>query len=521
MQTDSQKKATEKLLGLVQAEFPGLSDAEQELIRQAVTTETACAGPHDPNDAANYPEFSEVDTPEHGAPWEKKREVRAGLIRWLCVNAEAAALVDPNGIQLFGARITGILKLDFVTIPFPLRLRRCRLTALTSLLGCQIPRLDLEGSWTEAIAADGAVVKQSVFLSQGFQANGTVSLVTCQIGGSLVCEGGRFLETIVADGLSVGGDALLRSYQVGKNATGFLVQRGLRLIGAKIEGDLDCRGGTFGEPRDPAKPVNPPPDAINLERAEIKGPIVFLSDTDGPATVGFQANGKIDLAGASAGILADERGSWPEPGCLRLDGFVYERIDTDSPRDAAARLDWLARDTAAPQPTQPYRHLAKLLQDSGDSRGARKVLMAMEERLAKQNNWPPMRWLKWFIGYGYWPIRAVWVLLAVWLLGGLASWQGAQVGAMAPTDKDTYVMFKSAAHRLPPHYPAFSPPAFSFENTFPLVKLGQADKWPPDPAPDASAYAVFLRRAIWVQIVLGWFLATLFVAGVSGIVQHD
>jgi hypothetical protein len=72
---------------------------------------------------------------------------------------------------------------------------------------------------------------------------------------------------------------------------------------------------------------------------------------------------------------------------------------------------------------------------------------------------------------------------------------------------------------LPPHYPRFQPLMFSLETTFPLVKLGQADKWQPDPA--APGFMRILRWCIRVQILLGWLFATLFLAAVSGIVQHS
>ena len=66
---------------------------------------------------------------------------------------------------------------------------------------------------------------------------------------------------------------------------------------------------------------------------------------------------------------------------------------------------------------------------------------------------------------------------------------------------------------LPPHYSNFSAPIYSLENTFPLVKLGQADKWQPDPANEKSR---LLQRTIWLRNIAGWFLTTLFVAAVSG-----
>jgi hypothetical protein len=66
-----------------------------------------------------------------------------------------------------------------------------------------------------------------------------------------------------------------------------------------------------------------------------------------------------------------------------------------------------------------------------------------------------------------------------------------------------------------------------------LVKLGQTDKWQPAarsaPAFEGSifrrlAQLFTLRRSlrwiVWGQILLGWLLATLFVAAATGLVQH-
>lgn len=78
----------------------------------------------------------------------------------------------------------------------------------------------------------------------------------------------------------------------------------------------------------------------------------------------------------------------------------------------------------------------------------------------------------------------------------------------------------------------------------PLVKLGQDERWQPDPSPSLQSrvpattrwgkfkYYVLERpipdKAIspgvlrwfrWVMIVLGWVLATFFVAGLSGIIR--
>lgn len=91
---------------------------------------------------------------------------------------------------------------------------------------------------------------------------------------------------------------------------------------------------------------------------------------------------------------------------------------------------------------------------------------------------------------------------------------------MVPTEKEAYQQFKYLATegQVPAHYPTFSAPVYSLENSLPLVKLGQAAKWQPDPAPDGWAWVRWFLRG---QILLGWLLATLFVAGVNGIVHKE
>jgi hypothetical protein len=106
---------------------------------------------------------------------------------------------------------------------------------------------------------------------------------------------------------------------------------------------------------------------------------------------------------------------------------------------------------------------------------------------------------------------------------------------MVPTEKDAYKFFEDGGH-LPAGYESFYPVIYSLENCFPLVKLGQAERWRPDPTPPASPCAAsgwvyqllclvvspaFLRVFRWAQICLGWILATLFVAGLTGIVRKD
>ena len=117
---------------------------------------------------------------------------------------------------------------------------------------------------------------------------------------------------------------------------------------------------------------------------------------------------------------------------------------------------------------------------------------------------------------------------------------------MAPTEKDAYIAFR-ACGRLPAQYPPFNPLIYSVEVCVPLVKLGQDDRWQPDPVacPPAEAppEVASRRRRIehwlaahildpfvtptrlhwirWIMIGFGWLLVTFFVAGITGIVKSN
>lgn len=487
MATPSENTAGARLLTLARTALGTLQPAEARLIHGAASEQDVVCG-------TDLPWISATDNVDaDAARWGAERSVRAEVIRWLCVDQDASALVDPKGIRLHGARILGQLDLGHIAIPFPVELHRCRLAEGCRLVGFHAGRLVLEGSWTGPITADGAEIKQSLYLSHGFRCDGTVSLVMVQIGATLVCEGACFSApgdvALYADGVSVAGDLLLRADtdEAGKFRP-FQAEGKISLIGAKIGGDVDCTD---------ARLVNPGGEAINLQRTAIGGALVFSSDTK-TAPVPFKTEGKIDLEFASARVFVSPETCWPGAGELVLNGFSYSGLD--DAKDAATQLRWLRLDTTNPPPTQPYSQLSKVLLDSGDADGSKLVLKAKERALTK--GW--MKLVKAPIGYGYNPGRAVWGLVLLTALGAF--------------------LFRHYAGQMiysgdaAAHMPHFQPLAYSFENTFPLVKLGQVDKWQPNP--DVSGLAHYLRWIVWGQTVLGWIFATLFVAAVSGIVQH-
>jgi len=596
------------LVTLARTRFPDLSQAELKLLRAAPKGEVAWCGPSDKDD-------DPLNDPARADEWDHEREIRADLIRWLCVDRDAASAVDPMGIQVHAARITGGLDLSFVPVPFRLLLVRCRLTDDTNLISADLPALNLAGSRVQSVTGDRTNVKGSVFLRDGFSAEGEVRLVGAQIRGDLDCRAGTFKnigkEALSADGARVEGAVFLSS--------GFSAEGEVRLIGTQIGGYLDCGAGTF---------KNPGRDALSAHRANVKGNALlndgFSAEGDVRLT-GAQIGGDLDCSGgkfsgvwaqratvagallwrgvkatslglvdASARSLADDENSWPEKGKLFLDGFVYGHISGSSPRDAKTRLGWLA--LVDPFKPLPYRQLAKVLKDMGDEHGAVTVLQEMERRRREQED---RTWaarvesgvLRSTIGYGYNPLLAVYWIAGLSGLGWVVHRRAYLAGNIVPKEEGAYKSFKRDG-QPPDRYARFAPLVYAVENSLPLVKLGQEDSWHPEPNvddalsrqknwptilgrprvwtrlrrlqqflisgglyPDPNLESPirppqrllafcglqppanretprsklsrwltsprFLRWFLWIQILLGWLLATLFLAGVTGVVRKE
>lgn len=404
------------------------------------------------------------------------------------------------------------------------------------------PRQGIAGSG-RALSADGIVVGGGVSLA-GFCAEGEVRLSRAQIQGDLDCSRGTF-KNPPQKGAQGNGIVPMEGSGTALNADGITVNGGLflreacaegqvRLARSRIRMDLDFSKATLiGE--------------LNAQGAEIEGALFWTG-------VAEPERASLDLINASVGSLADDVKSWPVLGNLKLDGFEYGRLRGRN--DAKSRLAWLAHQKQfAPQ---PYRQLANVLSDEGNETGAQQVLFEMERRRRAEENPPifakfrlqdyleralqrcqralarPRNFLlKYTVGYGYYPGLALLWLLVLVAIGFFLYKGGYYAGSLAPTDKDAYTCF-TVGHRLPDHYERFHASIYSLENSFPLVRLGQVDRWQPDPKPRNLAghgeqlpallrhffvSSLFLRWFRWAQVILGWFFATMGIAGVTGIVR--
>ncbi len=391
-----------------------------------------------------------------------------------------------------------------------------------------------------ALNVDGVKVGGSLYLRNGFKAEGEVRIFGATIGRNLECSGGQFINNnataITADGVNVGnGIFFIKSFKA---------DGAVRLLGASIGGNLECDSGQFIN-------TSAKTDSFALQADGIKiDGCVFLR-------IGFEANGKVsftsaqvaqhfqwhsvkspekvvlDLRSAKVGTFCDEEKSWPNPGNLFLDGFVYDEIYHFSPTDAKTRVKWIKRQPPAQFLPQPYEQLAGLLRKMGHEDEADKVMIEKNDDIARRIAFfHPRRWLqfffKLFVGYGYRPRRAfAWSLLII-LIGTLLFSSGDRAGIMTPTKESAYVLSDGGTQRLSENYPKFNSFIYSLEMFTPLLKLEMGDYWQPNAnrgerfqarGISLPATGSLLRDYLWFHIILGWVLTTLWVGGLTGLVK--
>jgi hypothetical protein len=562
------------LVTLAAAKFSNLTRAERVLLEFAdkdnlnhgdFAITGSSANPLDPG-----------NDPAHGSEWSHDRDIRAGLIRWLCVDADAARLVDPIGIRVLGARITGALNLVNVRVPFDIVLRRCAIGEPINLRLSEFANLDFGGSYTNAIDAEGVKVRGDVDMNAGFRASRPVSIVGSTIDGSIDCEdgtftysksgsedfwadqrpalslnnsriggavivccgfrsdgvvmavtatmaglfcyGGRFINpgrmTLSLDGATVTAYALLGNWAAeGKKWPG-LVSDGLVLFDeAKIGAWLRVEGSRFlGKPDELHGFV-----AIGVS---VGGVFLWLDEE-------LQKGATLDLRSASAKVFVDDQKSWPQPGKLLLDGFTYQSLSDGydaKPSDARTRLRWIGLQSEFNP--QPYRQLASVLHARGDDAGSTLVLINEEDlRYAQYGAWWRLwgAFLKYTIGYGHRPLLAIMWSLAVVLLGWIVVRIARDAGVMRLTWPENTVP------PIDPHAGLY-PLLYSLDVFVPFVNLHQEHYWWPDTqsAGEAHIFGTPLRVRgslilyyLWFQIIAGWLLSAIFVAGVTGLIRGD
>ncbi len=524
------------------------------------------------------------------AAGDATREIRAELLRLLLLGGADIPKLHEKGLRVSGAWITGALDLEGCRVMRDLRLADCRFDGTMTLRSAAIDTLLLDGSVMPGLVANRVEARGSIY-ARAVEFQNTVDLQGARLGGDLVLDGSSIRSagdrafdgshismrgdmtfrdtsihgTLHISGAQLGGDLALTGANIvhpdaaGVNAVGIrvggdMVLRGARiagetnLIGARIAGDITLDSGTFGLPGKLA---------LTLNRAVIEGAL-FLRN-------GARVLGALSLNGTQAGIIVDEKESWPGPGDLLLNRFTYKGV-LASNVDARSRLDWLSRQDPARWGEdfwpQPYEQLAHVLTEMGHREHARTVLYEKErlQRKARQlrtksrvlrmvNAWNNgMVWAT--VGYGLQPLFAfLWIgvlwlisiglLTAVqfqgqlrpnsavllrapeWVLCGQLTSQEIMLPSLNQTRsglaRDGQSQLECFLEQPEAEsYPRFSKWIYSLETMIPGIESGQRNYWSPD---SRFALGYIAKLFEYVQVVLGFGLGVLAFAGFSGLVR--
>jgi hypothetical protein len=207
-----------------------------------------------------------------------KRAVPAAVLRSCC--HELKEQVDPHGLRLANAKVTGRLDLTGLAVPFPLRFEGCEFDAAPMVEGAELFELSLTGCpELPGLLGNGLRLRRDLDLSRSQVAGAhwtsastskraAIWLCESEIGGRLLCVDttidGQGDRSIQADRVRVGGAVrLLHQFRsLGE----------IRLIGARLGGSLDLTGAHI-EPSDGP--------AIDLGDATIEGSVFLTEDPAG------------------------------------------------------------------------------------------------------------------------------------------------------------------------------------------------------------------------------------------------
>jgi hypothetical protein len=480
----------------------------------------------------------------------------AGAVR--LVEADIAGQLSMHGAQLTGADRDGnALTADRLKIDGAVFLDSSpdqgTFTAMgtVSLPGAQVGgSLYLTGADLKAEAGKTALNAEGikaaeVFLDGRFNASGAIRLPRADITGQLNCRGALLTgcdkngNALYGERMKVGGDVFLDS---GPDQGTFTAKGAVCLLSADITGQLNCRGALLTG-RD--KYGNAPHgDGMKVGGDMVLDKAFSASETISLASARMdtlrwaparQISKSVILRGATVGELTDDwsgeraNGHWPGCGLLSLEGFTYGRFGGDQRASVDQRLKWI-RSQYRRSPTdwlgfatQPFEQLAAVYRQAGQGAQARKVAIARRADLRKFGNLNPYRWfgnlfLDKTIKYGYRTWRAAVGLTALFVVFLVLSIAGQHQHVIVPIRDVTRLQPVPSATQCTSNYPCFYPAGYTVDKVIPIINVHQADYWGPD---GHAPWGWFWVGQTRVATGAGWALATLLVAGYTGLVRRD
>jgi hypothetical protein len=255
---------------------------------------------------------SELDDPARAAEWDESRTIRSSVIAALALGARKPVPGRTAGVRIIGARVVGQIELRHGQIDVPLTLRRCRIEDTLRLDEAVTKSIDLTGSHTGRIMAEGAHVRGSLKLDEVYVNGGPdfalhldeLAVDTDLSARQLHCDGPLCLI-----GAQIGAVLdLVRSQvrhpgKVAVNLGGAQIGRSLLFGYAQIQGQLRMPGTTIdGMALLTGTQISDVvATALEGEGLTVRGDGFFYN--------GFTTKGTVSLVGASFGGVLTFRGA--------------------------------------------------------------------------------------------------------------------------------------------------------------------------------------------------------------------
>ncbi|NUQ51331.1 MAG: hypothetical protein HUU19_01385 [Phycisphaerales bacterium] len=348
-----------------------------------------------------------------------------------------------------------------------------------------------------ALDLDRGAIAGTVDLSGGASIRGEVRLRGATIGGSIdltgcVIDGATGVGESVgyamrAEGVRVAGDVVF--------GAAFHSRGEVRLLGATIDGALECNGARF------ENPIMSRPEkwrALSLHRLDVSRGVYFrgerpahagqppglptrtlgsivmvgarvgrdlqiqMLECDGDLNIDRASiestlridptasiSGVLDLSDARVARLRDSLDAWRRPRRLNLHGFRYGSFTDECDMTVADRIDWVGHggvdsNAQAVFSAEPYQQLARVYASMGRSDDAVKVRQA-QFRARREHERPRSfwdisgacwYWWRWLVirllGCGYNRLGPLYAMFVLWLIGGLVFQAANRQGLMVP-----------------------------------------------------------------------------------------
>lgn len=466
-----------------------------------------------------------VGDEQHVEGDQKVLAIRADVIAFLCKNRDTLALVPTRGLHFENLAIEGTLDLSFAKLGVPLSFENCRFDRQGGRLSLRQGNFlsisisqcsDLPGINARGVSVEHSLIFESQCLAE-------IDLKNADIGNDLYFEG-AVLE--VADPAS-------RSCLYGRNAR---INGDVILDRATTNGRIDLQGVSIGgmfsaqEARFETAASEHELPLLDLSGATIGREVDFedsllggqlrLADADVTKAVRLHqlvsgSRPGLDLSGLSCSRLSLDASARPARGKLKLHGCHFgdiNLVDVGEP-EIETYLQWIRSATSDKFSEQPYEHLAGVLKKQGKDDIARALLIAkVEDSPTRSTVDALIRDLSWMVGYGYSPLRAVWLALAVIFFGFIVFRTAYRRGLLV-------VKVNNAPARL--KTPNLTLLMYSVDVFVPLVDFGVGPAYVPgkvDAGMEASEVTLF-RIYYWFHVAAGWLICTVAVAGLTGLVR--